>query len=502
MLRKIRIAVAAIFLVGIAWLFVDFTGMAHAWLGWMAKIQFLPAVLALNVAVVVALLLLTFVLGRVYCSVICPLGIMQDLFAAMGKKARKNRYSYSKAKDWLRYPVLVVFILLMALGFGGIATLIAPYSAFGRIAQSLLQPLWQWGNNLCATLAERADSYAFYTTDVWLKSLPVLIIAVVTLVVLAVLAWRGGRTYCNTICPVGTVLGLVSRFSLMKPVIDTSKCNSCGLCARNCKASCINSKEHKIDYSRCVVCMDCIGKCRQGAIKYAFAPKCGQVCHAKDEAGNAGSQAETVDKSKRAFVTGAVLAVGTAALAQDKIKVDGGLAALTDKKPYNRKTRIVPAGALSISNLAQHCTGCQLCVSECPNGVLRPSTSLTNLMQPEMSFERGFCRPECTRCADACPTGAIKPITAEVKASTQIGHAVWIRHNCVAVHNDYPCGLCARKCPVGAIEMVPFHHKGRDSMVPAVNEERCIGCGKCEHLCPSSPFSGIHVEGHEVHKEI
>lgn len=91
-------------------------------------------------------------------------------------------------------------------------------------------------------------------------------VAVGTVIVLFILAWRGGRTYCNTICPVGTVLGFLSRYSYFKPVIDTSKCNGCGLCARNCKSSCINPKAHEIDYSRCVACMDCLGKCRQGAI--------------------------------------------------------------------------------------------------------------------------------------------------------------------------------------------------------------------------------------------
>ena len=99
-----------------------------------------------------------------------------------------------------------------------------------------------------------------------MKSLSTFIIAAITFIVLFILAWRGGRTYCNTICPVGTVLGFLSKYSLFKPVIDTTKCNGCGLCARNCKASCINSKAHEIDYSRCVACMDCLDKCKQGAI--------------------------------------------------------------------------------------------------------------------------------------------------------------------------------------------------------------------------------------------
>ena len=258
MLRKIRLTLAILFFGLITLLFLDFTGTIHAWFGWMAKIQFLPAVLALNVAVIVFLVALTLIFGRVYCSVICPLGVLQDLFGWMGKKQKKNRYSYSPAKNWLRYGVLVLFVAALVAGVGSFVALLAPYSSFGRIASNLLAPIYGWGNNLLAYFAERMDSYAFYETEVWLASLPTFIIALVTLVVLIVLAWRGGRTYCNTICPVGTVLGVLSRFSWLAPVIDTEKCNACGLCARNCKASCIDSKNHKIDYSRCVACMDCI----------------------------------------------------------------------------------------------------------------------------------------------------------------------------------------------------------------------------------------------------
>ena len=206
MLRKLRIGLATVFFLLVTALFLDFTGTVHLWFGWMAKVQFLPAVLAMNFGVVALLVVLTLVFGRVYCSIICPLGIMQDIFAWMGKKARKNRYTYSPAKSWLRYIMLVLFILSLALGGGVLAKLIAPYSAYGRIAGNLLAPLWQWGNNGLAYLAERAGSYAFYENEVWRKSGLTLGVAVCTLLVLAVLAWRGGRTYCNTICPVGTVL--------------------------------------------------------------------------------------------------------------------------------------------------------------------------------------------------------------------------------------------------------------------------------------------------------
>ena len=245
MLRKIRIVAATICFTLITLLFLDFTGTLHLWFGWLAKIQFLPAVLALNVGVVAFLVILTLLFGRVYCSVICPLGVFQDIVSWISGKRKKNRFRYSPAISWLRYSMLALFIVALLAGFTAIAALIAPYSAYGRIVSNLFAPLYQWGNNLLAYFAERIDSYAFYSTDVWLKSIPTFIIALVTFVSLLILAWKNGRTYCNTICPVGTVLGLLSRFSLFRPVIDTTKCNGCQSCARNCKASCIDAKNHR-----------------------------------------------------------------------------------------------------------------------------------------------------------------------------------------------------------------------------------------------------------------
>lgn len=493
MLRKTRIILAVIFYIGITLLFLDFTGMLHSWIGWMAKVQFLPALLALNVSVVAILLLSTLFLGRIYCSIICPLGVMQDMFAWFGKKTKRNRYIYSPAKTWLRWGVLVLFIVSLVIGGGVLAKLLAPYSAYGRIVSSLLTPIWQWGNNGLAYLAEQIGSYAFYETEVWIKSGITFGVSLITLLIIGILAWRNGRTYCNTICPVGTFLGFVSRFSWLKLNIDTNKCNGCGLCARNCKAACINSKEHNIDYSRCVVCMDCIESCKRGAISYT---------HRTSKATSA-EEAKPTGTSRRTFLTTtAVVATAAAIKAQEK-KVDGGLAIIEDKVKPERQTHLIPPGALSARHFAQHCTACQLCVSVCPNGVLTPSTNLTRLMQPEMTYERGYCRPECTKCSDVCPTGAIRPITRENKSSTQIGHAVWIKKNCIPLTKEDSCGNCARHCPAGAIQMIPSKEGDKRSpKIPVINTERCIGCGACEHLCPARPFSAIYVEGHERHKEV
>lgn len=503
MLRKIRLILAVLFFLSITALFLDFTGTVHAWLGWMAKIQFLPAVLALNVGVILLLVVLTWVFGRIYCSVICPLGVLQDIISWISgrRKKKKFRFSYSPEKKILRYGVLVLFLIALIAGIGSVVALLAPYSSYGRIAQNLFAPLYQWGNNGLAYLAERADSYAFYETEVWMRSLPTFLIALVTLVVLAVLAWKNGRTYCNTICPVGTVLSFFSRFALFRPVMDTDKCKNCGLCARKCKAACIDLTHHTIDYSRCVDCMDCIDACKHQALQYRLYKRAQDKTASQPQANS--EPKEKVDQGRRSFLTATALVTATAALHAQEKKVDGGLAVIEDKKAPERKTPIVPPGAWSARHFAQHCTACQLCVSVCENHVLRPSTDLVRLMQPEMSYERGYCRPECTRCSEVCPAGAIRPITRAEKSSIQIGHAVWIKKNCIPLTDGVECGNCARHCPNGAIQMIPSDAHNPESLkIPAVNVERCIGCGACENLCPARPFSAIYVEGHKAHSII
>lgn len=493
MLRKIRLTLATLVFVLITLLFLDFTGTMHTYLGWLAKIQFLPAVLAMNFVVVIALVVLTLIFGRIYCSVICPLGTMQDVLAKLNPK--KNKYGYSKPKTILRGAVLVLFVAALVAGGTAVASLIAPYSSFGRIAQSIMQPAYIGINNLLAMAAEHFDSYLFYHREVWVRAMPTLVVAIATFVVITVMSVIGGRTYCNTICPVGTVLGFLSRFSWLKIVIDANACKNCGKCARNCKASCIDLKSHTVDYSRCVACGNCQQQCSFNAIAYGHKPTID-----RENKIAADYQARKTDNGRRSFLVGAGIAMTATALAQEKKKVDGGLALIEDKQLPVRKTPITPPGSLSAKHFAQHCTACQLCVSECPNDILRPSTDLGTFMQPKMEYDRGYCRPECNRCSSVCPAGAIKPITLADKSSTQIGHAVWVRKNCVSAQGEDQCDNCARHCPTGAIQMVHIDGDEENPMIPAINESRCIGCGACEHLCPARPFSAIYVEGNEVHR--
>lgn len=513
MLKKIRVALALVFWLGITLLLLDFTGTLHSYLGWIARVQLLPAILALNVGVVVGLAVLTLLFGRVYCSVICPLGVLQDGISRLGTWGKKRPYQYKPERKWIRYGVWAAFVVCLVAGVHVIVSLLAPYSAYGRMVTSLLQPVYLWGNNLLAWFAERAGSYTFYSKEVWLRSVSSLVIAAVTLVVIVLFALKHGRAYCNTICPVGTTLGFLSRFAMFRPMIDADRCVRCHSCERQCKALCIEITPERvhIDHSRCVSCFDCLDNCPLGGLKYRFAwgPGANKASCAPGTAkntapgANTGSGAPGMPQSgRRAFLSGATVAVGAAALkgvtsrAQGAVKLDGGLADVLPKQAPEREVPLTPPGSAGVKDFYRHCTACQLCIAECPNNVLRPSGKLERLMQPEMGFEKGFCRPECTRCSELCPAGAIKKISREEKTQYHIGTARVNPDLCLVASGKGHCNKCVQACPSGAVKYVKAEDGRR---MPVIAEEICTGCGACEYLCPVRPVSAITVNGKYEH---
>ena len=481
MLRKIRTALAVVAIAILTFGFLDFKGILND--PWLQKIQFGPALLSLSVVTLVCLVVATLMLGRIYCSVICPLGIFQDFFNWLSKKFdKRKRYFYKRNNPWLRWGVLAVLVAAWFGGFTFLVGLLEPYSAYGRIADELFKPIYLFGNNLLAAISEKAGSYHFFKVLISLKSLSALVVALLTLLIIGHISYHHGRTWCNTICPVGTLLGFFSKFSIFRIRIDKDKCNHCLACQRKCKAYCIDSVDQKIDYSRCVDCFDCIGECRQKAISY------GPVKLRKKENRQQPAKMDSVDESRRQFLKSTVVLAALAPTAMEA-KVTG---------IKDNRIPMSPPGSISHNNLLQHCTACHLCVSKCPSHVLKPAGmeyGLGGILQPVMKFDDGFCNYDCNLCSQICPTGAIKPLTVEQKHATQPGHVVFNKDICVVNVNRTSCGACAEHCQVQALHMVPFEG---GLTIPEANTELCVGCGGCEFICP---VKAVHIEGNPVHLE-
>lgn len=523
-LKYVRILLAVVAILLMIFLFVDISGYATQHLDWIHKIQFIPALLALNVAVIVGLVVLTLLFGRLYCSVICPLGVFQDFVtwirrrSAKKKRRRIGLFGYKPARTKTRAFFFGLFVVIVILGLLNVmavslGALIEPYSSFGRMVTAFVSPLYDMGNNALADWAVENNNYLFTPVS---RVVPgtLFAIAAVTLVVVVYFAWTDGRAYCNTVCPVGTLLGFVSRFAWFRIVIDTEKCNGCMSCQHKCKASCIDSKNHAIDYSRCVDCMDCIGACRQGAIVFRHVGK-SELVYKPDtnveKIAKAGGKVP-VEAGRRQFMASLGLISGALMVKSVEAAVgkvtDGGLTPLKDKQTPKRKVAIVPPGAISQAHINAHCVGCQLCVQACPNDLLSMSTDLSTLMQPRIDYINGYCPPECTKCSNVCPAGVFKPLDEVLKSSWKVGTAVVNLETCLSANGTDYCGNCERHCPAGAITMVPVS-EGSDDTMPVVDPELCIGCGACEYHCPvgsvasmSEVSSAIHVEGVAPQREI
>lgn len=486
-----RVGISVILFTLITFYFLDFAGLLPNSFHWLAQIQFVPALLSLSVIILAILVILTLFFGRIYCSTICPMGFFQDIISRFSRHfgKKKKKYSYSPAKNILRWSVTGFVLITFLLGFTLFLSLLDPYSAYGRMIANVFKPVYMSGNNLLESIFSQFNNYTFYRVDVLIRSVLAFCVGMVTFLAIGFLAWQYGRTYCNTVCPVGTVLGFISKYAFFKVRIDATKCNKCGLCATKCKASCIDSKEHSIDYSRCVDCFNCLDSCKQKAI--SFAPALQQKSTVIKAEGIS-------DASQRQFLitTFAMAVIMPKTFAQNKI------AAFTSRgKEYKREHPLSPPGSISAKHLLSHCTACHLCVSKCPSHILKPALieyGLGGIMQPVMNYEKGFCNFDCTVCGDICPNGAIKPLTIQEKHLTQVGKVVFIKDNCIVHTDGTSCGACSEHCPTQAVSMVPYKN---GLTIPSVNPDICVGCGGCEYVCPVRPYRAIHVEGNVVHKQ-
>ena len=483
MLKKIRISVSIILFTLITLYFLDFREVLPESFHFLAKIQFVPALLSLNLIILGSLLLLTFVFGRVYCSSICPMGIYQDIVGWLSKRVkRKKRYIYSPAKTILRWSTLLLVLIAFVFGFTFLVGLLDPYGAYGRITTHLFRPVYLAGNNLLGTIFTHFNNYTFFRVGIYSLSVLSTVIALITLLGIGLFAWLNGRTFCNTLCPVGTVLGFISRFSLFKVQFDSDKCNSCGLCTMKCKASCINSKELTVDYSRCINCFNCVDVCKRDAMHYK--PIWSKSAAVKE------TVTVEVNQSKRRFLSTSIT-TGVAATSLLAKATTG----VSLKQEVKRKQPIAPPGVQNIDRLLQKCISCHLCVTKCPSHVIKPALfeyGLGGIMQPKLYFDHGFCSYDCTVCGDVCPTGAILPLTKEEKHHTQMGQVNFIIENCIVYYDETSCGACSEHCPTQAVSMIPY--KGALT-IPHIEPSICVGCGGCEYVCPAIPFKAIYVEG-------
>jgi ferredoxin len=491
-LKRARLVAEILLFLPAVFLFLDLWGFVPTgfWRAY-ASLQIAPALLTLGAATattlwgVAVVAVLTLLFGRVYCSTLCPLGTLQDILSRTNRRrSSRRRFRYSRPNYLLHYGLLLLSVAGAAGGSIVLVNVFEPFSNFGRMTATFVRPLVVAAANGVVHGLEKLSVYAIPPAATHPVVVPVLAGTAVSFAVLAWMSYFHGRLFCNSLCPAGALLGLVSRFSIFRIVFNESACKDCGLCEKMCKASCIDSYHHTVDTAACVSCFDCFEACpTEGVTFRAHAPWKTQV------------RVEPVHSRRRKFLgdvlkTSALLAV----MPSDSLKTaSGGTGATRTSKP------ISPPGSAGIDRFTSKCTSCHVCVDACPTHVLLPSFmdyGIAGVFQPKMDYLAGACTYDCTICGEVCPTGAILPMPLEEKKLTQIGKATFVKDDCVVAVKKTDCGACAEHCPTKAVHMVPYEGK---LVIPEVNQDLCIGCGACEHPCPTLPNKAIYVQSNVVH---
>ena len=407
------------------------------------------------------------------------------LYALLNEINRRRRFKFKKQFYAIHY---VIFILAVIFAFSGsliLLNLFEPFSNYGRILSNLVSPSVVLANNLLGNILGLFGL-------IFLFQIPLLHINVISVLspliflgLVLYLSYNHGRLFCNLLCPAGALLGIISRFSIFKIVIDENNCKECGLCERVCKASCIDSDSMEIDFAACVGCFNCIDACPTVGMSY------------KGRWKKTSNILPIVNEGRRKILKTSVLpAIG---LLLPEIGDDSIAAKNHRDFDESHKHPISPPGSISVEHFSSRCTACHLCVSSCPTQVLSPSFieyGIAGIFQPKMNYSASYCNFDCVICGQVCPTGAILPLDSSIKKQVQIGKAHFVKDDCIVVTKKKDCGACSEHCPTKAVKMIPYEQR---LVIPEVNDEICVGCGACEHACPVQPRKAIYINSNPVH---
>ena len=472
-LKSIRIAVAAVMFV----LFFG-VGIGVRQLNAVLVTQFAPGLMSLTsvffvdtLAAVVLIVLITLLFGRIYCSVLCPLGILQDAIAFLAQRIKgkaHRRYRFLDTRP-VKYGVFLFVLILGAAGVMLPLVALLPSSNFFTITSNVFLKVFSTVGPETAREfgsvehAARETGALFGQFSVNPPAAAFGFSLGVFLIVAALAAWCG-RIYCNTLCPVGAVLSLIGQKPLYRIALSQDMCVCCGMCEAACKGGAIDSKKKIVLAENCVMCFNCIPACKRGGVTLEKRPKMASF-----------------SLSRRHIIGAAGGVVAGAGVAVIVRKLENAL-------PRPKSEPAMPPGAGSAERFHSKCVGCGICIRECEGKVLVPAVGqygLAGFMQPVVDYSRGSCVYDCNRCSNVCPPNALLPLSLAEKQRTRIGIASVDADTCVG------CGLCASKCPAKAIEMV----SGADGRKAIVSADHCIGCGACQHVCPLPDGPAITVSG-------
>ncbi len=430
-----------------------------------------------------AFVLLAAVLGRVFCSHVCPLGTLLDFsdrWLGRRQRVKENRGSFRRARK-IKFVFLLVILSAAAAGFN-LLGFGDPLVIFTRFAATVFYPVILVLQDVGLLILRPIGAWLGWTEAAYLElilpSFAGALLFVGLLVVILVLSRLQPRFWCRHLCPLGALLGWVGRWAPYRRRVS-DKCNACNQCVRECPTGAILEKGLATDRSECIVCLHCVHTCPEGAVKFTFAEK----SEAVDLPGTS--------TSRRMFLGG--IAGGLAAglsMRADLLHPSGAYLPLPER--HGRLIR--PPGALPEPEFLARCVRCGECMRACLTNTLQPDwyrAGVEGLWAPHMSLRHAACEQTCNVCGQVCPTEAIRPLDLLEKQHAKVGTAVIDRDRCLPWSQDHRCLICDEQCPYNAIvfRTDPEHHV----KLPVVNANKCNGCGQCEDKCPVLGESAIIV---------